>query len=200
MLRQICVSTGEHIEGNSFFRDGASQICPDFSTKRLNLLHYGKTAKNILEIGFNAGHSTLVFLLANPRSKIQCFDLGEHKYAHLCYDYLDKCFPGRLSIVWGDSRQTVSSFKGEEHAHDLIHIDGGHATDVFNEDLDNCRRFANAESVVVVDDISFHPKRAIVGMTSLLVDYLEREQLLQIVPPRFSSFHVIVHYNFEDKN
>ena len=33
-----------------------------------------------MEIGFNAGHSSFLYLISNPNSKITVFDLCEHKY------------------------------------------------------------------------------------------------------------------------
>ena len=33
--------------------------------------------KNVCEVGFNAGHSTAIFLNANPKAKIWSWDLGQ---------------------------------------------------------------------------------------------------------------------------
>ena len=62
------------------------QRIPQLFTKQMNLYKSAMEAKNILEIGFNAGHSCLLFLLANPESKITIFDICEHKYAKPCFE------------------------------------------------------------------------------------------------------------------
>ena len=41
---------------------------------------YSKTAKNIFEIGFNAGHSSETFLKANSNSNVVSVDLGYWHY------------------------------------------------------------------------------------------------------------------------
>ena len=40
-----------------------------------------ESVHTICETGFNAGHSSLIWLLANPTAKVYSFDLGEHDYS-----------------------------------------------------------------------------------------------------------------------
>ena len=107
-------------------------------------------AVDILEIGFNAGHSALLYLIANPYSKIHFFDLGEHQYSRGCFDYLDKAFPGRMSVTWGDSTVTIPQYPSR--LFDFIHIDGGHTRFIAESDFHNCRSFANKDTYLMIDD------------------------------------------------
>ena len=190
-LNTIIRMCGEHLEGNSFYLDGQhGQLEDTFETKRLNLFHYASKSNNIIEIGFNGGHSCLLYLLANTYSKIQLFDLGNHEYARKCFEFLDKKFPNRLSIVWGDSIQTLSDFTSDID-YDMIHIDGGHSSDVLISDHNNCKRLSSPSTIVIIDDISFHPKHMLPDLTSFVVDKLISQELLPAHAPFFSNFHVV---------
>jgi len=128
-IDNICKNSGELVEGNCFTEHlNIDNKLEYMVNKQMNHFSLGGISQNIMEIGFNAGHSTLLFLLSNPNSKITLFDLCEHKYTQECFDLLDKYFPNRLSLIKGDSRVTLSQFIKENPStkFDLIHIDGGH--------------------------------------------------------------------------
>jgi mannosyltransferase OCH1-like enzyme len=158
-LNNIIKQSGEKLEGNIFYEHdsfGEYTICSDFESKRYNLFYYGRHAYNILEIGFNGGHSTFLYLIANPHSKIQLFDLGEHSYSRMCFNYLNETFPDRLSIIWGDSTKTVESFR-THIKYDFIHIDGGHTRYIAETDFYNCKELADEDSLIMIDDTQSEP-------------------------------------------
>ncbi len=109
----------------------------------------------VLEIGFNAGHSSYLFLSARPDVKVLSFDLGDHDYVDMAKALIDQLFPGRHELIKGDSTTTVPAY-GETHpgtTFDLIYIDGGHAYEVARADLQNCARLSTARSVLLMDDL-----------------------------------------------
>lgn len=63
--------------------------------------------KNVLEIGFNSGFSTLLMLMTNPNVNITCVDLGEHSYRQPCLEWLLTQFPNRIQYFEGDSREIL---------------------------------------------------------------------------------------------
>ena len=103
MLQKIIKSCGVFPEGNLFTEDKSFTYNGKLLSKQVNMFRIGRTAKNIIEIGFNAGHSALVFLIANPDSKLTIYDIGWHPYTRACYYYLDSVFPGRITFIEGDS-------------------------------------------------------------------------------------------------
>ena len=109
-------------------------------------------ATNIMEIGFNAGHSSLLYLLANPNSKLTIFDICQHKYTLPCFKYLQSVFPDRLQIFPGDSTKTVPEFytNNSNSKFDLIHIDGAHFGDIPNKDFYNSLKLAS--DIIIWDD------------------------------------------------
>lgn len=109
----------------------------------------------IVEIGFNAGHSTGVFLAARPDVEVLSFDLGEHAYVDPAKALIDRLFPGRHRLIKGDSRETVPAYADAhpDESFDLIYIDGGHDFEVARADLEHCRRLSRDDSILVVDDL-----------------------------------------------
>ena len=111
---------------------------------------------NIAEIGFNAGHSSCLFLYSNPNCRVTSFDLCEHKYSKKTQDYVKNQFPNRLKIICGDSTQTVPNYKDEDSDYDsfdLIFVDGGHENNLPYLDLKNSLdNLANKGSLIIMDD------------------------------------------------
>jgi FkbM family methyltransferase len=140
---------------------------------RLRELVHKRAPKSIMEIGFNAGHSALLFLANTPpETKVVSFDLGEYAYVFAAKRYIDAAFPGRHTLVTGDSTVTIPKYE-EQVAHrmkdpntappmrfDFIFIDGGHQNDIPMKDILNSQRLArDGRTVVAIDDISRDPSR-----------------------------------------
>ena len=82
-----------------------------------------------MEIGFNAGHSAELFLKYTS-AHVTSFDLGDHPYVTHAKEYIDAYYPGRHSLILGDSTVTVPKCIGK---YDIIFIDGGHSPGRFTE-------------------------------------------------------------------
>ena len=155
-LEEICVEIGEPVEGNCFFKDQTiNEKIDELIYKQLNLYSLGRTAKNILEIGFNTGHSALLFLISNPESKLTCFDIVSHKYTMPCFEYLNSLFPGRINLIAGDSTITVPEFYkvcSNINKFDLMNIQGCHYGEIPKKDLDNCLKMLDKDGILIFDD------------------------------------------------
>lgn len=114
--------------------------------------HHAPSPKYILEIGFNGGHSADAFLKYNPQTKLVSFDIGTHAYVKDGKAYIDHTYPGRHELVIGDSTKTVPEYQSD-HKFDVIFIDGGHEYPIAKADLENCKRFAHEQTLVLVDDV-----------------------------------------------
>ena len=152
-LQSVIQSRTLSLTGNLFYVDmrGVVSGRPDHSLrwKRETLLRYARSARSILDIGLNAGHSTLLCLLANPEAKITALDLPDHACARKCADYLRSAFPGRVTFVEGDSRTVLPQLDAGEF--DLIHFDGGKDKTI-SADLDAARRLVADDHILVIDD------------------------------------------------
>jgi predicted O-methyltransferase YrrM len=153
-LKEIILSTGETLEGNIFYEHNTFKEL-DFFNKQVNLFSSARNKKHILEIGFNAGHSTLLFLLASPDSIVYCFDICEHKYTEKCFEYISSQFPNRIKLFKGDSRKTIPDFTTENNNNiifDVIHIDGSHDFNIANCDFFNTLKLVKYKSILIFDD------------------------------------------------
>jgi hypothetical protein len=155
-LRRICLETGEPVEGNCFYAHmNINMMIPQLYTKQQNLYSAGACSQNIIEIGFNAGHSCLLFLISNPASKITCFDICEHAYVEPCFNYLDRLFPGRLRLVRGNSLETLTAFAKQDdvkETFDMAHIDGAHDKNVAHADFMNTWPLVKKGGLIIWDD------------------------------------------------
>lgn len=112
----------------------------------------------IAEIGFNAGFSSHAFLDANPRARVTSFDLAQHRYVAPAKEHIDEEFPGRHTLITGDSTQVIPQYgdSADVDTFDLIFIDGGHTYDIARADIANMGRLAHAKTVLIFDDLLPH--------------------------------------------
>jgi len=216
VLNNLIIASGQQLVEGSLFFYGAHDISfnEEFIHKQVNLFNLAKDADYILEIGFNAGHSTALMLLANPHSKILHFDLAEHAYGKRCYEYLKSVFgPHRfIDFVAGDSTQTVPAYintpntpleiytrkyinKTEFKGFDLLHIDGGHSDNVARSDIIHTAQYAYPKhNTMVFDDTNYDNLQRIVdeaiasNLVSPRTDFITEDYCGQ-------CHHFIGHYN-----
>ena len=153
-LLPIINNCGELLEGNIFMSHHTTTYTDTFlnKTKNISNIVLNKNLKDVMEIGFNAGFSTLLMLLSNPNINITCFDLGEHTYTMPCYEKMKETFGDRINIIIGDSTKTLQNVNT---IYDLIHIDGGHSTEVANSDIINSYRLSRRGTILIMDDYDF---------------------------------------------
>jgi predicted O-methyltransferase YrrM len=120
---------------------------------------------NIMEIGFNAGHSAEVFLNISQNIQLTSFDLADHPYTFIGKKFIDEKFPGRHLLIVGNSNSTVPSFilNNPTTKFDIIFIDGGHQYEVAMDDIRNCKKLAHNNTVVIMDDTIFYNYEWIMG-------------------------------------
>lgn len=188
----ICKSSGEALlEGNCFYQHMTTgKRIPELFSKQMNLYNAAKDAKNIMEIGFNAGHSSLLFLMANNDSKLTIFDICEHAYTKPCVQYLSSLFPGRITFIEGDSTVTVPKYFEEnpDKTFDLIHIDGAHDVKIADTDFKNC--YPMASNIIIWDDTQDE------NLRGLLDSYISQNLVTEMdIQETFIYKHAIVKVN-----
>ena len=128
-------------------------LCTFFISLFSNSLSFVKT---VCATGFNAGHSTLLWLLANPSLKVYSFDLNTHPCTAPMAEYMKKRFPDRFTITFGDSTETLPVFRRDnpDVKCDLMIADGGHTVEVASADFENFYQMSNKKNIVFYDN---HP-------------------------------------------
>jgi predicted O-methyltransferase YrrM len=148
----------------------------------------------VMEIGFNAGHSAEVFLQNNSSLTLTSFDIGDHDYTIFGKQYIDSVYPGRHTLIIGDSTISVPKFIKDNNntKFDVIFIDGGHDYPIANADLDNCFHLAHKDTIVVIDDIIFTPeweRGYTIGPTRSLKEHIEQNKVVQMEIKEYSPGH-----------
>jgi predicted O-methyltransferase YrrM len=153
-IKPIIQECGEQHEGNIFMIHHSTEYTDVYENKAKNIsnLLLNNNIKHVLEIGFNSGFSTLLMLLSNKNVSITCYDLGEHSYMIPCFNKLKESFGERIQMNVGDSTVTLSN---DSNKYDLIHIDGGHATEVAESDIVNSYRLSKQGTILIMDDYDF---------------------------------------------
>lgn len=110
--------------------------------------------KYIMEIGFNESHSAQLFLHDTDVHAVVSFELGQHPYTCICKYFIDKLYPGRHTLIVGDSKTSVPKFTTlTSIKFDMIFIDGDHNYDTVKIDLLNCKALARSNTIVLMDDV-----------------------------------------------
>lgn len=132
--------------------EGYSQQCNEESIFLKNIVN-NKSINTVMEIGFNAGHSAELFLSSNKNINLTSFDIGTHKYVNFGKKFIDTTYPGKHTLIIGNSLDTVPKYiKEENKKFDIIFIDGGHRYNVAKSDLFNCKELAHNKTIVILDD------------------------------------------------
>lgn len=107
--------------------------------------------KRILEIGFNLGHGAAVLLSLFPNSEIVSVDIRDSSELKVNAGNLASRYPGRHSLIIGDSKKADSLLTGSFEA---AFIDGAHDLPSIMADIECCRRLGVTR--FLMDDV--HPR------------------------------------------
>lgn len=120
----------------------------------IDLLGKNPHIKTILEIGFNTGRSAAYFLSSRDDIKVISVDIGIHDYVKDCKNLIDIQFPGRHTLLLGDSKIVLPQLVGLQPSitFDMIFIDGDHAEPGPLIDARNCLALATKNTLLVMDD------------------------------------------------
>jgi predicted O-methyltransferase YrrM len=162
-LAKVISSSGKQLEGNAFYKHNTLELYDVLVPKQMNLMWAGSTVKTrICEIGFNAGHSALLFLLTNQETPIDftVFDIGQHAYTEPCLTYMRNAFPNvTFEYIKGDSIVKVPQWTMNNsqymQSYDLVHVDGGHSEMCVKNDLKNATKLVAPGGLLVVDDTNY---------------------------------------------
>jgi predicted O-methyltransferase YrrM len=157
-LNEIVSETNELLEGNLCYfnqqRDFKySPPDPRRGARWETYLRALAGRSRILEIGFNAGHSALL-ALTHSNATVTSIDDGSHAYTAPAAAYLRRAFADRLFFLASDSRRMpMLSRELGLGTHDMIHIDGGHAPEIFASDIATALTFSMPGTLVLIDDL-----------------------------------------------
>jgi predicted O-methyltransferase YrrM len=111
--------------------------------------------------------------------------LGFHNYVLTAKQYIDYTYPNRHTLILGDSTETLPKYINHNpgKTFDLIFIDGGHDYRIANADLENCKKLANKDTIVILDDTIFTSgweQHYTIGPTQAWVEHLNNHTITEI--------------------
>lgn len=183
-LRKIIIDNCKNpdyvLEGNCFYTHTTLNLCSDLYNKQINLFWCGKQANlKICEIGFNAGHSTMLMLLGNQCPlNFTIFDIGHHAYTIPCLEYIASQFKNVIfEYVEGDSSITMPKWIQENiekiGTYDVVHIDGGHFENMISNDIKNADILVKKDGLLIIDDTNDDVVNKYVNLLLLSNNYIE---------------------------
>lgn len=104
------------------------------------------------ETGFAEGRSAAALLSASESIRVVSFELADHYDIHLAKHRIDGEFPGRHTLIPGDSREMLSAWDGP--LFDLFFVDGDHSRDGATADLENAVKLLRPAGLIVIDDLT----------------------------------------------
>jgi predicted O-methyltransferase YrrM len=192
-LMSVINNSGEELEGNIYSYHKCKDYNSDYLEKQNNILICGMKLKSnakILEIGFNSGFSALLLLMSSDTSvKITCVDINYHKYTVPCYQVLKDYFGDRIELITGDSTKVLPSLTEK---YDLIHIDGGHSTEIAYSDTENSIRLSNEDCILIMDDVNSENLKNV--WNDCINTYNLKDVNFNLLP---CKFHSIKQYNLK---
>ena len=159
-LETIINNSNTSLEGNCFYHHTTLNLYQNLYTKQLNLFWCGKQADlRICEIGFNAGHSTMLLLLGRNTTSLDftIFDIGHHNYTKPCIEYIKNNFSHiNFEYIEGDSIKTmpkwINNNKNLIWTYDVVHVDGGHMDECISNDMKNADLLVRNNGIIIIDD------------------------------------------------
>ena len=113
------------------------------------------SVKNVLEIGFLAGHSAELFLKLNDHIQVTSIDESVLQSVSIGKEYIDLNYPKRHTLIKGNSNNilktdllTISQFK-----YDIILIDGSFKYDIVKQDIILSKQFAHENTIVIINNV-----------------------------------------------
>ena len=156
-----------------------------------DLIDLTKGVTNIIEIGFNAGHSAEIFLENNKDLILISFDLGKHEYVNTGKEYIDFKYPNRHTLIFGDSIETLPKFieENKDKKFDFIFIDGGHEYEIVKQDIENSFNLSHKDTIIIVDDTIFRKeweKSWTIGPTKGWLNNIKDNKIIEIGRKEYS--------------
>ena len=160
-LTDIAYTNNNNIEGNIYNDHNVPKSYvpePSFLLKRQAYALFSSANQNIVEIGFNAGHSALLALTVNHNLKYTAIDIGHHNYVNPCFEFLKEKFNDRIDIVIGNSKEVVPNlFNLRPELDGKVDgwvVDGAHAQEDATIDIENIFVLSKNNDRLLFDDTS----------------------------------------------
>ena len=117
--------------------------------------------KNILEFGFNVGHSSTWFLYAFPNAKVVSFDPKERTISNVrIWQMQESKFENRFRFRPNFSTEAIQKYQHQEEPFDIVFVDAGHTFGAVYDDIETALHLKIP--LILIDNMELEPqKRAV---------------------------------------
>jgi len=187
-LNKIAITSGAPLEGNLFYYHhhetppNRNSVYEEFAPKRHNFAAACRASTHMLEIGINAGHSSLL-ALANG-VQYHGIDNCTHPYTRPAAVFLKEKFGEQFHFYEADSQQLLPEMP-VSHPYlrfNLLHIDGHHGIDYIRTDTLNAMRLALKNAWMIIDDTDYE------DVANLYKELTEKNLLIADSPPEWKDY------------
>jgi predicted O-methyltransferase YrrM len=111
--------------------------------------------KNVLEVGFLAGHSAELFLKLNDHIKVTSIDESVLQSVNVGKEYIDVNYPERHTLIKGNSNDILKDnvMTQTEMKYDIILIDGSFKYDIVKQDIILSKQFAHENTILIINGV-----------------------------------------------
>lgn len=178
-----------NLEGNIYSRHNTKERYFNLEPKIYNILSLMDIVrpKSVLEIGFNAGFSSLLMKMSGVKFDMECIDINHHEYVVPCFNTIQSDYSD-MEIILQPSSLALKRLIQQEKTFDIIHIDGDHSLEGAQSDLDQCLELAHESTVIIFDDTNLS------HLARLCQSYVKQKKL---EPYRMDNFIPCKEYKHE---
>lgn len=189
-IEQIVLDSKSLLEGNCFYKHNSLTKLPELIPKQINIFWSSlNSGHKICEIGFNAGHSSLLLSLTDYCTHLEIFDTTNHNYFQPSFDFLKHQFPHiNFNLNKGESLHTLPLWI--QHNTDLletfslIHIDGCHKNKHVFSDIINSHKLLQIGGLMIINDTNCTNINNLVD--TFLNDFYYYEEHIILTPSHLS--------------
>lgn len=111
--------------------------------------------RNILQIGFLAGHSAEYFLNLNKLVKVTSIDIGKLQSVKVGNDFINDNYPERTNLIIDHSNSALKTLINEKpnKIYDIILIDGSFEYQDIKNDIEFCKHLSDKNTIVIVFNV-----------------------------------------------
>ncbi len=127
-------------------------ICEFEEKENFILDSINKNIKNVLEIGFLAGHSANLFLKLNKDIKVTSIDQLHLQSVRPGLEWININYPNRHTFIKGESSDILSKDVVKDKF-DCILIDGSFKFDDVHQDIILCKKYSHKNTILIVNSV-----------------------------------------------
>jgi hypothetical protein len=187
------------LEGNIYSKHHSKEQYSNLQPKRyniINLIHY-LNPKKILEIGFNAGFSSLLMSMTDLNKdlnkEITCIDINQHSYVIPCFEQIKTDYPN-IKLITETSLIALPKLINNNETYDIIHIDGDHRIEGATQDFELCLKLSHNKTIIIFDDTNLP------HLNDLCNTFIENNKIEEFFLPNFIKCNEYAHRFFTVKN